>query len=287
MMRLLITFGFVSAFSIATWLQPRLAAMQANPNGNDSAIKMLMGESGKLFANHFLLKADAYFHSGMYPSVFDIATKKEPEEVMGGAHRGHGDADHDDDDHDHDKEHHESIYGEPHDFIERLGRNFYPTEHTHLDKPGEAREIMPWLKLSAELDPQKITTYVAASYWLRKDPKHADEAEGFLRQGLRANPDSYEILLELGKFYAYNKKDAERAHNVWELAWTKFEKQRTAGKKVDNLDGSEIIGELLRQARDKGDIQGQIHYLELLKTVETDNIPPLQRQIDALKAGGK
>jgi tetratricopeptide (TPR) repeat protein len=196
---------------------------------------------------------------------------------------------HGDHDHDHDKEPHgESIYGKPHDIIERLGRNFYPTLHTHLDQPGEAREIMPWLKLSAELDPQKLTTYVAASYWLRQDPKHADEAEGFLRQGLRVNPDSYEILLELGKFYAQNKKDPERARNVWELGWAKFQKQKAAGKKLDDLAGSEILGELLRQARTSGDVQRQIQYLELLKQVEPDEVKPaLQQQIDALKRGGK
>ena len=45
MMRLLITFGFVSAFSMATWLQPHFAEMQADPNGSDSAMKILMGES--------------------------------------------------------------------------------------------------------------------------------------------------------------------------------------------------------------------------------------------------
>ena len=148
---------------------------------------------------------------------------------------------------------------------------------------------MPWLKLSAELDPQKITTYVAASYWLRHDPEAlADEAEGFLRQGLRANPDSYEILLELGKFYSQNKKDPQHARNVWELGWAKFEKQKAAGKKVDDLAGSEILGELLRQASDKGDVQRQIQYLELLKQVETDEIKPvLQKQIDALKRGGQ
>lgn len=286
MMRLLITFGFVCAFSMATWLQPRFAELQTNPNGNQSAMKMLMGESSKLFANHFLLKADAYFHSGTYPSIFDTVTNKEPEGITAETHGDHADADHD---HDHGAEHHhESIYGEPRDPIERLGRNFFPTLHTHLDQPGEAREIMPWLKLSAELDPQKITTYVAASYWLRKDPKHADEAEGFLRQGLRANPDSYEILLELGKFYAENKKDPQRARNVWELAWAKFQKQKAAGKKVDDLTGSEILGELLRLARDRGDVAAQVQYLELLKQIEPDDIKPtLQKQIDDLKHGTK
>ena len=32
-----------------------------------------MGDSQQLFANHFFTKADVYFHSGYYPSVFDQA----------------------------------------------------------------------------------------------------------------------------------------------------------------------------------------------------------------------
>ncbi len=285
MTRLLLALGFVSAFSLSTWLQPRFAAMQKNPNASDSALGILMGESGRLFANHFLLKADAYFHSGTYPSIFDNITNKEPVAIVGGAH---GDHDHDAE-HGHEgvgKHHEESIYGEPHDWIEWLGHSFIPTTHTHLDKPGEAREILPWLKLSAELDPQKITTYVAASYWLRHDPKHADEAEPFLRQGLRANPDSYEILLELGKYYNENKKDAARARNVWELAWAKWQKQQAAGKKPDDLIGAEILGELVKEARASGNIQRQIQYLELLKGFGFDT-ESVQKQIDTLKASVK
>lgn len=279
MTRLLLTLGFVSAFSLSTWLQPRFAALQRNPNANDSALSILMGESGRLFANHFLLKADAYFHSGAYPSIFDTITNKEPVAITS---QSHGNGEHEE----HGEHHEESIYGEPHDWIEWLDHSFIPTVHTHLDKPGAAREIMPWLKLSAELDPQKITTYVAASYWLRHDPAHADEAEPFLRQGLRANPDSYEILLELGRYYSENKKDAVRARNVWELAWAKWQKQEAAGKKPDELTGAEIVGELAKEAGARGDVQNQLRYLDRVKQFgfETEL---LQKQIDAMKGRAK
>jgi hypothetical protein len=275
MIKLLIGLGFVSTFSLATWLQPRFTALQANPNANDSAVTILMGESGRLFATHFLLKADAYFHSGAYPSIFDTVTNKEPVAIVSETHGEH-------DEHDHAEAHEESIFGEPHDWIERLGRNFFPTTHTHLDKPGEAREILPWLKLSAQLDPQKVTTYVAAAYWLRHDPTHVNEAEPFLREGLRANPNSYEILLELGKFYDENKHDAERARNLWELAWAKWQKQKAADAKVDDLIGSEILGELVKNARASGDTKRQLQYLELLKQFGIDK-ESIQKQIDALK----
>lgn len=285
MTRLLLLFGFVSAFSLATWLQPRFVAMQTDPNSKDSALTILMGESSRLFAEHFLLKADAYFHSGAYPSIFDTVTNKEPVAIVSAVHGTSDDADHD---HDHDGDHHgegheESIYGKPHDWIEELGHHFIPTVHSHLDQKGQAREILPWLKLSADLDPQKITTYVTASYWLRQDPTHADDAETFLRQGLRANPDSYEILLELGRYYGQNKKDPERARNVWELAWAKWQKQKAAGQKPNELSGSEILGELVKNARDRGDVEQELKYLTLLKDLATGK-EAIEKQIEELKS---
>ena len=45
-----------------------------------------------------------------------------------------------------------------------------------------------------------------------------NEAEQFLREGFRANPESYEILIELGRLYFENYHDATRARNVWALA---------------------------------------------------------------------
>ena len=100
---------------------------------------------------------------------------------------------------------------------ERLDRAVWPELFPHrpyaFGRPN-AREILPWLKLSAEMDPKRIDTYVTASYWLRTRLDKPDEAEQFLREGLRANPDSYEILLELGRVYFYNKNNSRVARNI-------------------------------------------------------------------------
>ena len=59
--------------------------------------------------------------------------------------------------------------GPPRDWIDAFGRHFIPNRHTHLDEGGatddlsgskEVREILPWLKLSAELDPENVKTYI-------------------------------------------------------------------------------------------------------------------------------
>ena len=62
------------ALAIALTTGGRLLAWQAErvPEAG-SVFDLLLGESRRAFAMHAFIKADAYFHSGFYPSVFDLA----------------------------------------------------------------------------------------------------------------------------------------------------------------------------------------------------------------------
>ena len=40
---------------------------------------------------------------------------------------------------------------------------------------GREKEILPWLKLSAEMDPHLIDTYTVAAYWLANHLHKVDE----------------------------------------------------------------------------------------------------------------
>ena len=187
---------------------------------SDNVLKVLFGDGRRLFANHFFIQADVSFHSGYYPSIFDQAhAPKDTRHLT--AKEGEPAAE------EHEKQ--MNFLGPPRDWIERFGRHFMITEHTHLQGNNE-REILPWLKLSAELDPQKIETYTVAAYWLR-DLGKVKEAEDFLREGLRNNPDSYEILFELGRLYYENNHDPARARNVWELGLRKW--SRAGGRRQE------------------------------------------------------
>src|SRR5712692_7946408 len=61
-----------ACFSLATLLQPRALAWSTRGD-SDTVLKVLLGDGRRLFANHFFVKADVYFHSGYYPSIFDQA----------------------------------------------------------------------------------------------------------------------------------------------------------------------------------------------------------------------
>jgi tetratricopeptide (TPR) repeat protein len=268
-----------ACFALATVLEPSFERLRPTTDSSAGVLIALMGDSRRIFATHFFSQADAYFHSGFYPTIFDNAKPEAPSHLKEEAREHERPGHHDDDD---------SFLGAPKDWIDEFGRHFYPTVHTHLSGDN-AREILPWLKLSAEMDPTQIETYVTASYWLRTTLNKPQDAEEFLRQGLRANPDSYEILLELGRVYFYNKKDSRVARNIWELALNKWEKQESAGEKPDQHDHEEIIGEILRADRDQNDLQAQLADLqELIKiSPSKGTLEPQLREVEDKLAARK
>jgi len=273
--------GFILALllvvsaSLATCIERRSEARDGQPKP-DQMLAILLGDGRRMFANHFFTKADVYFHSGYYPSIFDQARAAV-------AHEHHMEADHDEAG-GHAEEPGMNFLEQPHDWIERFGRHFFPTTHSHLDKPGEAREILPWLRISADLDPQRIETYVVAAYWLRVSLKKVPEAEQFLREGLRANPDSYEILYDLGSIYADDYHDPEHGLNLWELAWQRWKSQADAKKEPDPEVGNEILTHLATLEENQKDFAKSIFYKELELKLNLSPAPgPIQQQIDELR----
>jgi tetratricopeptide (TPR) repeat protein len=269
---------FVCCFTLATQWAPVFESLQARGGRSGSPLLLLVGDSRRLFANQFFVMADVYFHSGYYPTIFDAQKKEGPShldvtEQEGGDTAKSGRKVVEDD---------ETFMGTPRDWIERFGRNFFPTVHTHL-QGGSAREIMPWLKLSAEMDPHRIDTYVTTSYWLRTRLDKPNEAEQFLREGLRANPDSHEILLELGRVYFYNEKNPRVARNIWELALNKWRRQDLAGENPDPRAQEEILGELVRDDQQSGNLKQLLADLEELDKATPRNAV-IEKEIQDVKA---
>jgi tetratricopeptide (TPR) repeat protein len=256
-------------FSLATTLEPRARAW--SNRHSDSLLKTMFGEGRRLFANHFFEQADVYFHSGYYPSIFD---RREP---VSGKHMAGEELHEEEDEHEREM----AFLKTPTDWIDRFGRKFRITEHTHLED-GKEREILPWLKLSAELDPQRIETYTVAAYWLRKQLGKVKEAEQFLRQGLRANPNSYEILFELGRLHLEDHHDKSRARNLWELALRHWQEQEPPKKEPNTFAIAEITTSLSRLEEEEGNFEQAIKYLEIAKSA-SPRPEVLQKQIEELK----
>jgi hypothetical protein len=267
------------AFGLAAYLEPRLAAQFPQRTDSDDPMAVLLGDSRVMFANSFFVKADAYFHSGYYPTIYDNnAPFKTPhigEDSETMESKNSGDE--------------ANFLGQPHDWIERFNRNFFPSVHTHLDEGGangeesatQVKEIMPWLKISQELDPHRVDTYLVTAYWLRNRMHKVNEAEQFLRDGLRANPGNAAILFELGQLYFESRHDPAQARNLYLAALDSWGKENSGKKDQDKFLFGHIAGALAKLEEQQGNIPQAIGYLQLLKKVSP--IPDaIQKQIDDL-----
>jgi len=259
----------VVCFILAVKIAPRAETWSDREKSNN-VIGMLFGDGRRLFANQFFTMADVYFHSGYYPSIFDRAEKGSE---IAAASQGQQE--------DEEEEKKEDFLGKPKDVIDAFGRNFRITEHTHLEH-GNEREILPWLRLAADLDPQMIQTYTVGAYWLREHLHQTDEAENFLREGLRNNPDSYEILFELGRLYDEGYHHTDQARNVWNLALQKWAKLTPDEMKDNRVIFEEItvhLGELEKKA---GNFNESIRWFEAAQKVSPAP-GALQQRIDEVK----
>src|ERR1051325_1987690 len=299
--RLMLVLLLVGCFTLAARLVPTGLPADGTRRGADSVAALLLGEGRRLFANHLFVKADVYMHSGYYPTIFDHA------QLHGGANStrtqaatGTGqDTD-------------QGFLGPPRDWLDRFGRNFYVTTPSHLGDDeehcehcrnkaksapaepghehhdgeaasGDVREILPWLRLSAMLDPQNVETYTVAAYWLRSHLKRPEEAEKFLREGWRENPDSYEILFELGRVTSEVRHDDARARNLWELALRKWDQKNRGAVDPDLPLRRLLLGSLARLEERAGNLAKAIGYFELLKSISPAP-ETVQKQIDELRA---
>lgn len=281
----------IAAFAISTALVPEVVTGSGERSRSGNVFALALGEGRKILAYESFVKADAYFHSGYYPSFFDQADGfKSPHMAAdAGAIADEND------------EHGEEFEGEARDFIERIGRHFRPATHTHLDEggataagdeeehalelgnSGEVREILPWLRLSASLDPSREETYTTTAYWLRSRMNRVDEAEKFLREGLRHNPQSYEILFELGRIADENRKDPAQARRLWELALRRWGETQSKKEQPDQFGLGQIVRGLGALALRENKHEEALHYFKILKTV-SPNPAAIQKRIDELEA---
>ena len=294
----------VICFSLAAKLEPQFQQMRladdrqgwtTDPHGATRAIllsraggdifKVLLGDGRRMFANAFFTKADEYYHSGYYPSMFDdnaaFQTAHMAADTGAVSTKNNGD------------EH--GFLGPTRNWIDAFGRHFFPNRHTHLDEGGadddlggtmNVREILPWLKLSADLDPDNVQTYTVTAFWLRNRMNNPAEADVVLHEGLRNCPGSYDILFELGRLYYETYHDRDRARNVWEygvVQWQKIYPQLSPEDQKENRLIMEMLTTHLAQLEEgAGHTQKAIEWLQEAQKV-SGTADLLQKQIDQLK----
>src|ERR1039458_2722208 len=270
----------VSCFGLAAHLQPQFQAWRGSRATGD-IFNVVLGGSRRMFANSFYVKADEYYHSGYYPTMFDdnaaFQTTHMAADTGAVNDKNHGD------------EH--GFLGPPRNWIDAFGRNFFPDRHTHLDEGGPADdlsgsekvgEILPWLKLSADLDPDNVQTYTVTAFWLRMRMNNVKEADAVLHEGLRNCPDSYDILFELGRLYYESYHDLDRARNVWEEGVRLWLKLDLEAQKDNRLVMEQLTTHLAKLEEDTGNLPHALEWLQAAQKVSgTPDV--IGQQINRLK----
>jgi tetratricopeptide (TPR) repeat protein len=286
----------VLCFGLAAGLEPQFQALESSRRQSDNFFSLLLGDSSRIFANSAFVEADAYYHSGYYPTIFDNNSNFQTPHIAEdtGAVASHNQGEE------------ENFLGPPRDWIDAFGRHFIPNRHTHLDEGGasddlsnskEVREILPWLKLSAELDPENIKTYTVTAFWLRTRLDKVSEAEQVLREGLRHNTLDPQLLFELGRIYDENYHDPARARNIWEAALRSWAAQEPGVPQSDrlamtleNFDSRFMFEQLqtsLAQLEEKaGNLDVAISHWEQAE-LASPTPGEVQKQIDKLKRAGQ
>jgi tetratricopeptide (TPR) repeat protein len=289
---LLLVGFFILSVGLAEGLVPRYLAVEHATRQSDNFFKLLLGDSSQMFANNFFMKADAYYHSGYYPTIFDNRQAFETAHMAAdtGAVASHNTGEE------------TSFMGPPRDWIDAFGRNFIPNRHTHLDEGGptddlsnssKVREILPWLDLSAKLDPSNIKTYLVMAYWLRNKLNKAPEAEQVLREGLRANPGDPQLLFELGRIYYENYDEPGQARGIWNAAiggWMKEEPGVPLAERLQPSDQNfdnrfifeQIETSLGLMEKNETNYDAAIAHLQQAQLASTTS-GDIQQEIDAIK----
>lgn len=85
-----------------------------------------------------------------------------------------------------------------HSFYQKWKNAICPTVHAHA-KGREVEEILPWLRMASQSDPQNIEIYLVATYWLNGECGRPDLAEQALMEAIETNPTRYELYLEMSR----------------------------------------------------------------------------------------
>ncbi len=284
---LLATLLLVTCAGLAAALDRWFLGWVGNRAQNFSPLRIAIGDGQRIFAGHFYRKADVYFHSGMYPSIFDnnesFKTAHLGEDAGATGSKNTGDE--------------ENYLGRPRDLIDRFSRNFFPSRHTHLGEgavghqhgpdgrvielgdgqKGEVREILPWLKLAQELDPEEPLTYTVTAYWLRQRMGKAREAEWLLREGLKVLPNHPALQFELGRIYLEHHKDVARARNLWQKAAERWKTQEGTKAEPDTFILEQILTHLAKLEEDAGNSRVALQYWEQASDIAPERAAIQQR----------
>jgi tetratricopeptide (TPR) repeat protein len=219
-------------------------------------LSRVFGELRTYLSSASYINADIYFHGGLYDFHEDCSLFT-PAHISSHCEK-------EDDNHDsHVHGHHPQK--ETLNPLLKISEKISIAQHRHLSG-NEEKELLPWMLYAVKLSPKNEKAYVIGGYWLGMRLNKIDEAINFLHDGIKNNPESWDIYLMLGEIYLIALKDYQNARIYLEKA-----KDLAESKKMDKFDMRPIYT-FLAEAYDKtGSPEASINlYEKLLKMFPGD-----------------
>jgi tetratricopeptide (TPR) repeat protein len=145
---------------------------------------------------------------------------------------------------------------------------------------GEFERCIAALRLIAEIDPHDVEAYINGAWMIQNEDRDA-EAEVFLRRGLANNPDSPDILFELGYFcYMRWRFDDAIAYleqaAAYDMHWRVWNLLAHAYERAGNVEETLNIWFMLEEReRDTGVPELQISHI--LSGEPPSSVPEMER----------
>ena len=203
-------------------------------NFDKDVLSRIFGELRTYLSSASYTNADIYFHGGLY-NFHDGPSFLTPAHISS---RHEEDADHD-----------KNLSNHPAQKktlnpLLKIAEKISITQHRHATG-NEEKELLPWMLYSAKLNPKNEKAYIIGGYWLGMRLNKIDKAIDFLHEGIKNNPESWDIYLTLGEIYLIALKDYQNARICLEKA-----KDLAENKGVDKFDMRSIYS-FLAEAYDK------------------------------------
>lgn len=198
---ILILWGFVICFTV-----PHLGViLDSNPTDSDLPVFLkVLGESKSILSSFSILQADLYYHNGVMDKDHRYVEKKKGSV--------------------------KSI-----NFLPKIEQALKITDHVHLTE-DQTKEIVPWLFYSTRVDPNNIQGYTLTAYYLAYKFNKAEDAINLLREGVKNNPESWEIYSEIGGIYFKLYKNYVLSEVYFDKGWKLL--KRT---KYDKLEARHVL----------------------------------------------
>lgn len=174
------------------------AALQAR---NSSAVGVMLGELRTSASDLLFLKTERYFHGGIAYALKPGSQTKAPVSSLEGVACAAEGA--------------ETVILSPdRDFrglIGKLHREVHPwraasDSHEHSEAK---REMLPFYRLMTLCDPHSIRAYTIGAFQLKSED--ADQALKFIEEGIKHNPQSFQLHLMHGRVWAQKGRDSANA----------------------------------------------------------------------------